>query len=114
MIEAHRRREAPWIEADVPDLAGRTAARSLRQRLPATDLMRLAWKPLAPLVTFAGPRVKQEPRRGAVPPLRASTDPDVSGGRYWGPTGSVKGTPTPLDAPGTSQHRNDCGLWRKD
>jgi hypothetical protein len=43
-----------------------------------------------------GPWVGQDPAKGALPQLRAATDPQVRGGQYWGPDGlfELRGYPT--------------------
>lgn len=58
----------------------------------ATDLQRNAG-----LARMMGPLFAMKPEGGALPTLRAATDPGVKSGSYWGPSGlfEVKGPPVP-------------------
>jgi NAD(P)-dependent dehydrogenase (short-subunit alcohol dehydrogenase family) len=63
-----------------------------------TDLVRnspAVVRLLAPVIT---PLVAQEPAMGALPTLRAATDPGVLGGQYYGPDrpGQTRGYPRPV------------------
>ncbi|WP_156749917.1 SDR family NAD(P)-dependent oxidoreductase [Mycobacterium sp. E2479] len=79
-----------------------------------SELTRHVWKPVAPLVKLAGPLVGQNPRIGALPQLRAATDPEVRGGQYWGPRGlgELKGYPKQVTSSAKS-HDTDVQqrLW---
>jgi NAD(P)-dependent dehydrogenase (short-subunit alcohol dehydrogenase family) len=61
-----------------------------------SELTRHVWKPVAPLMRFAGPYVGQDPAKGALPQLLAATAAHVQGGQYWGPRGlfELRGYPT--------------------
>ncbi|MCV7169391.1 SDR family NAD(P)-dependent oxidoreductase [Mycobacterium manitobense] len=61
-----------------------------------SELIRHVWKPVAPLMRWAGPWVGQSPAMGALPQLLAATGPQVRGGQYWGPDGpfELRGYPT--------------------
>lgn len=74
----------------------------------ATDLMRDTPPPLRALAALA----LQSPAMGALPTLRAATDPGVLGGQFYGPNGrgQVRGHPRPV----TSSDRSyDLGLQQR-
>lgn len=79
-----------------------------------SELMRNVWKPLQPLFRLAGPWVGAHPAQGALPQLRAATDPGVEGGQFWGPDGfmELKGYPK-LVASSARSHDSDAQqrLW---
>jgi NAD(P)-dependent dehydrogenase (short-subunit alcohol dehydrogenase family) len=77
--------------ADVP-----TIAVAAHPGFTDSELIRHVWKPVAPLMRRFGPLVGQDPAKGALPQLRAATDPSVRGGQYWGPHGlfELRGYPT--------------------
>jgi len=52
-----------------------------------TELMRNMPAPLARAFSAVGPLVTQDAAAGALPTLRAATDPAVLGGQYYGPDG---------------------------
>jgi len=52
-----------------------------------TELMRNMPAPLARAFSVVGPLVTQDAAAGALPTLRAATDPAVLGGQYYGPDG---------------------------
>jgi hypothetical protein len=58
----------------------------LVRNIPAAFRLPVSW--LAPLLT-------QKPEMGALPTLRAATDPGVAGGQYYGPggMGEIRGYP---------------------
>jgi NAD(P)-dependent dehydrogenase (short-subunit alcohol dehydrogenase family) len=58
----------------------------------ATDLQRTAG-----FARFFNPFFAMKPVDGALPTLRAATDPGVDGGSYWGPSGifELRGSPAP-------------------
>jgi len=53
----------------------------------STELGRSAPTLIKPLLALAGPLLFQSAEMGALPTLRAATDPDVEGGQYFGPDG---------------------------
>lgn len=65
----------------------------------ATELQRTTG-----LVRFLNPLVAMKPAAGALPTLRAATDPAAAGGSYWGPAGlfEVNGPPVPARIPGAA------------
>ena len=56
--------------------------------------------------------ISQSPQRGALPALRAATDPGVVGGQYYGPGGlaELRGYPTVVRS---SARSHDEGLQRR-
>lgn len=60
-----------------------TVALAAHPGLSNTDLMRHLPSIARPLMPF----VSQSPERGALPTLRAATDPAAQGGQYYGPSG---------------------------
>lgn len=79
-----------------------------------SELMRHVWTPVAPLMKLSGPLLGQTPAQGALPQLRAATDPDVVGGQYWGPRGflELRGYPK-LVSSSKKSHDREVGrrLW---
>jgi len=71
------------------------AATSLFRQRPGgiTSVLLTVTEPLLPIVA-------QSAARGALPTLRAATDPDVRGGEYYGPSGfaETRGTPVQVQA----------------
>ncbi|HET9876784.1 MAG TPA: SDR family NAD(P)-dependent oxidoreductase [Mycobacterium sp.] len=53
----------------------------------STELTRNLPRFLRPADRLTAPLVKQSPAMGALPTLRAATDPTVQGGQYYGPSG---------------------------
>ncbi|MFD1035927.1 SDR family NAD(P)-dependent oxidoreductase [Sphingomonas hankookensis] len=73
---------------------------------PAAFRLPVSW--LAPLLT-------QKPEMGALPTLRAATDPGVAGGQYYGPAGmgEIRGYPTLVASSDASHDRAvQQRLWR--
>lgn len=64
------------------------------------------------LVATVVPRVTQSAAAGALPILRAATDPDVRGGEFYGPRWIVRGRPV-LETPSRRARRVDdaATLW---
>jgi NAD(P)-dependent dehydrogenase (short-subunit alcohol dehydrogenase family) len=84
-----------------PGVAGTDLARSI----PAALRVPLAW--LTPLIT-------QKPEMGALPTLRAATDPAVVGGQYYGPDGrgEVRGYPRLVtSSPASHDEATQGRLW---
>jgi NAD(P)-dependent dehydrogenase (short-subunit alcohol dehydrogenase family) len=52
-----------------------------------TELVRNSPAPIRLLTAVLGPLLGQSPAMGALPTLRAATDPTVLGGQYYGPDG---------------------------
>jgi len=71
-----------------------TMAVAAHPGLSGTDLMRTLPRLLRPAIGLVG----QSPEKGALPTLRAATDPNVRGGEYYGPDGfgEWRGDPVPV------------------
>ncbi|WP_181786893.1 SDR family NAD(P)-dependent oxidoreductase [Streptomyces phytophilus] len=77
----------------------------LARNTPAVFRLPLTW--LAPLLT-------QKAEMGALPTLRAATDPAVTGGQYYGPgnRGEVRGYPKPVaSSAGSHDQATQQRLW---
>ncbi|MGQ0466639.1 MAG: SDR family NAD(P)-dependent oxidoreductase [Sporichthyaceae bacterium] len=74
---------------------GNTVALAAHPGFSHTELLRNSPAPLRLLGRVAAPIVAQNPARGALPTLRAATDPGALGGQYFGPDGlgELKGHP---------------------
>ncbi|MFR9772815.1 SDR family NAD(P)-dependent oxidoreductase [Nocardia sp. SC052] len=69
---------------------GKTIAVAAHPGAANTDLMRNMPTALRALVPVIAPIVTQSPAMGALPVLRAATDPGVLGGQYYGPGGFLE------------------------
>ncbi|MEV0298353.1 SDR family NAD(P)-dependent oxidoreductase [Nocardia sp. NPDC050710] len=69
---------------------GTTIAVAAHPGAANTDLMRNMPAALRALVPVVAPIVTQSPAMGALPILRAATDPGVLGGQYYGPSGFLE------------------------
>ena len=75
----------------------------------ATELQRNAG-----IVERFNPIFAMKPHDGALPTLRAATDPGVNGGTYWGPQGlfELRGAPGPARISARGQRKADAArLW---
>jgi NAD(P)-dependent dehydrogenase (short-subunit alcohol dehydrogenase family) len=74
---------------------GTTVAVAAHPGVSDTELTRNAPAALRVPITWLAPLLTQSPDRGALPTLRAATDPAVSGGQYYGPGGfgEIRGHP---------------------
>jgi NAD(P)-dependent dehydrogenase (short-subunit alcohol dehydrogenase family) len=77
---------------------GTTVAVAAHPGMSHTDLIRNTPAALRLPVTWLAPLITQTPAMGALPTLRAATDPGAHGGQYYGPGGrnEVKGHPRPV------------------
>lgn len=77
-----------------------------------TELMRNMPFPLRQAVGLIAPLVAQNPAMGALPSLRAATDPGVLGGQYYGPDGlgQSRGYPKVV---ASSDQSHDVALQRR-
>jgi NAD(P)-dependent dehydrogenase (short-subunit alcohol dehydrogenase family) len=66
---------------------GTTVAVAAHPGLSRTDLGRNLPAPVRVPLTWLAPLLGQKPEMGALPTLRAATDPAVIGGQYYGPDG---------------------------
>ncbi|MFI2284803.1 SDR family NAD(P)-dependent oxidoreductase [Nocardia beijingensis] len=69
---------------------GKTIAVAAHPGAANTDLMRNMPTALRALVPVIAPLITQTPAMGALPVLRAATDPGVLGGQYYGPGGFLE------------------------
>lgn len=74
---------------------GTTAALAAHPGLSSTELARNSPTALRLPLTWLAPLITQTPAMGALPTLRAATDPAALGGQYYGPGGrlQIKGHP---------------------
>lgn len=94
------------------DMAGAaTTALAAHPGISDTELTRYLPRPLRRLSSVVTPLVTQSAAKGALPTLRAATDPRASGGQYYGPSGpgELMGSPTVVGSSGQSQ---DVALQR--
>ncbi|MFF3617088.1 SDR family NAD(P)-dependent oxidoreductase [Streptomyces sp. NPDC002580] len=66
---------------------GTTIAAAAHPGAAATELQQNLPRPLRKAADLMLPLVTQDAAMGALPTLRAATDPDVTGGQYYGPSG---------------------------
>ena len=109
-LQFEQRGYAAWRAYGQSKLANQLFARELQRRLraadsevlvtaahpgwTATDLQRTAW-----LARVVGPWVAMKPPQGALPTLRAATDPQAPACGYYGPhgIGQMRGYPVVID-----------------
>ena len=74
---------------------GTTIAVAAHPGISNTELARSTPAVLRVPVSWLAPLIAQRPEMGALPTLRAATDPSVTGGQYYGPgnRGQVRGYP---------------------
>ncbi|SOJ52581.1 hypothetical protein MSIMFB_00094 [Mycobacterium simulans] len=109
---------AKWTANDIPDElqrrlapSGTTIAAAAHPGGSNTELMRNLPRLLAAASVLMEP-LAQDPGIGALPTLRAATDPGVLGGQYFGPDGfgEIRGYPK---AVASSAQSHDSGLQRR-
>src|SRR5260221_2375085 len=88
--------------------AGTTVAVAAHRGLAATELARYTPAASAALARL----ISQKPAMGALPVLRAATDPGVLGGQYYGPGGflGARGYPKLAESSGQS---HDTAIQRR-
>ncbi|SDE41612.1 SDR family NAD(P)-dependent oxidoreductase [Auraticoccus monumenti] len=94
---------------------GTTIAVAAHPGLSNTELTRSTPRALRVPVAWLTPLLTQEAEMGALPTLRAATDPAVSGGQYYGPggRGEVRGYPRLVgSSAGSHDQSAQQRLWR--
>jgi NAD(P)-dependent dehydrogenase (short-subunit alcohol dehydrogenase family) len=88
--------------------AGTTIAVAAHPGLASTELTRNS----PAIAAFANALISQKAAMGALPILRAATDPGVLGGQYYGPGGlfGARGYPKPAKSSGQS---HDTAIQRR-
>jgi NAD(P)-dependent dehydrogenase (short-subunit alcohol dehydrogenase family) len=91
---------------------GTTIAAAAHPGFSDTELMRHVPSALMSVFNLAAPVITQDAAGGALPQLRAATDPAVLGGQYYGPDGFAQsqGHPKIVDS---SKKSHDAELQRK-
>jgi len=91
---------------------GTTIAVAAHPGMSDTELMRNMPAPLITAFERVAPLVAQDPAMGALPTLRAATDPAVLGGQYYGPDGigQTRGYPKVV---GSSKKSHDAERQRR-
>jgi NAD(P)-dependent dehydrogenase (short-subunit alcohol dehydrogenase family) len=87
-----------------------TAALAAHPGISSTELVRNAPKVMQMMERFSG-LVAQSAARGALPQLRAATDPAAIGGEYYGPNGFLEGRGDPVIV-ASSSRSHDVDLQR--
>jgi NAD(P)-dependent dehydrogenase (short-subunit alcohol dehydrogenase family) len=124
-LQFEKRRYAPWQAYGQSKLANQLFALELQRRLraagssvlvtaahpgwTATDLQRNT-----ALARFLNRFFAMQPPQGALPTLRAATDPEAVGGDYYGPSGflQMRGYPKRIDMVKQAQSAGDAArLW---
>jgi NAD(P)-dependent dehydrogenase (short-subunit alcohol dehydrogenase family) len=95
-------------------LAGRgtTIAAAAHPGFSDTELMRHLPGSLDAVFRLAAPLVTQDAAGGALPSLRAATDPAVQGGQYYGPSGFAQSQGAPVIV-GSSSKSHDAERQRR-
>ncbi|WP_033320440.1 SDR family NAD(P)-dependent oxidoreductase [Streptomyces yerevanensis] len=95
-------------------LHGTTISVAAHPGLANTDLMRNSPAVLRVIAPVIAPLISHKPDMGALPTLRAATDPDVRGGQYYGPDGmgEYRGHPKAVESSPESHDRTvQQRLW---
>jgi hypothetical protein len=108
--ELARKLEAAGVKtAEIKTANAKTIAVGAHPGISATNL----FKNSAPGGWYAR-RFSQSPEQGALPILRAATDPAATNGSYWGPGGfmEISGSPAPARIPPRALDAEACRrLW---
>ena len=91
---------------------GTTIAAAAHPGFSDTELMRHLPGPVESVFRLFAPLVTQGPAAGALPQLRAATDPSVQGGQYYGPSGFAQSQGSPKVV-GSSKKSHDPERQRK-
>ena len=125
-LQFEKRGYAPWQAYAQSKLANQLFALELQRRLraagssvlvtaahpgwTATDLQRTT-----SMVRFMNRFMGMKPTQGALPTLRAATDPEATGGDYYGPDGflQMRGYPKRIDMVKRAHNDGDAArLWK--
>ena len=93
---------------------GTTVAVAAHPGVSNTELVRNTPTALRLPVTWLAPLLTQTAEMGALPTLRAATDPAVAGGQYYGPggRGEIRGYPKPVaSSPDSHDRAVQQRLW---
>lgn len=93
---------------------GTTVAVAAHPGVSNTELVRNTPTALRLPVTWLAPLLTQKPEMGALPTLRAATDPAVVGGQYYGPSGlgEIRGYPKLVNSsPDSHDQAAQQRLW---
>ncbi|MGV9241645.1 short-chain dehydrogenase, partial [Streptomyces nigra] len=93
---------------------GTTVAAAAHPGVSNTELLRHLPAPLRVPAGRITPLLTQDPAMGALPTLRAATDPAVTGGQYYGPggRGEIRGYPKLVtSSPGSHDETVMHRLW---
>jgi NAD(P)-dependent dehydrogenase (short-subunit alcohol dehydrogenase family) len=96
------------------DPYGTTIALAAHPGVSNTDLVRNLPSPLRVLATMLAPLLTQKPEMGALPTVRAATDPTARGAEYYGPGdwGEIRGYPRVVTSSPDSHNRaTQQRLW---
>ncbi|WP_210585392.1 SDR family NAD(P)-dependent oxidoreductase [Streptomyces sp. GESEQ-35] len=91
---------------------GSTIAVAAHPGIADTDLMRNSPLPVRALAAVIRPWLLQTAERGALPTLRAATDPGVQGGEFYGPDGFLEGRGRPVRVK-SSKKSHDANLQHR-
>ena len=94
-----------------------TIAAAAHPGVALTNLARhLEGKFLFKILTPLFKRMAQDPAMGALPQIRASVDPEVKGGEYYGPGGKKEYKGYPVIVPSNEashNHKDAASLWEE-
>nr|WP_042188503.1 SDR family NAD(P)-dependent oxidoreductase [Kibdelosporangium sp. MJ126-NF4]CEL18284.1 probable oxidoreductase/Short-chain dehydrogenase [Kibdelosporangium sp. MJ126-NF4]CTQ97770.1 probable oxidoreductase/Short-chain dehydrogenase [Kibdelosporangium sp. MJ126-NF4] len=91
---------------------GRTVALAAHPGGSNTELARNMPTVLRAITNVVAPLITQSPANGALPPLRAATDPNALGGQYYGPDGFAESRGKPVLVKSSAQS-HDVELQRR-
>ncbi|MDT0323558.1 oxidoreductase [Streptomyces millisiae] len=91
---------------------GTTIAAAAHPGAAATELQQNLPRPLRKAADLALPLISQPAAMGALPTLRAATDPAVTGGQYYGP-GGMGGTRGYPEAVASSKKSHDTAVQQR-
>ena len=124
-LQFEKRGYAPWQAYGQSKLANQLFTLELQRRLRAAESSMLVtaahpgWtatdqQRTSPVVRFLNRFFAMEPPQGALPTLRAATDPEAAGADYYGPNGflQMRGYPKRIKMVKQAQSTSDAArLW---